>query len=269
MPSWFKKVFSGQREKLGAAARPVEKPPSLDNPALGEPDTSGPEEPKARKVVHAPQIMPEEERSGWTDGVRIKARVEKDMMSCILMVDRPVLAQYSALFPGAQWAEGVSPLAEAVFRVKGVGSVLLHDMTVTLTLGNGNTRPWEELALEAGGVIRSHLKEGKPVVSEEFLKSIPLEDVIRERIQSTIDLEINPGIASHSGVITLERVKGNTVYITMGGGCQGCAASTITLRQGIHTAFRKAVPQLGAIYDETDHSAGTNPFYDEIPAEMM
>ena len=91
---------------------------------------------------------------------------------------------------------------------------------------------------------------------------------IAEKVVKVIDDEINPGIASHGGFVNLERVQGNTIFITMGGGCQGCAASAITLRRGIHTAFRSAVPQIGAIYDETDHAAGTNPYFNEIPAGM-
>ena len=54
----------------------------------------------------------------------------------------------------------------------------------------------------------------------------------------------------------------------MGGGCQGCAASSVTLRQGVHAAFRKASPYLGSILDETDHSAGKNPFFNQLPPGM-
>jgi Fe-S cluster biogenesis protein NfuA len=97
---------------------------------------------------------------------------------------------------------------------------------------------------------------------------MPEEEIIRRKIQTVLDLEVNPGIAAHSGIVSLERVEGNTVYITMGGGCQGCAASTITLRHGIHTAFRRAVPEIGAIYDETDHAAGVNPYFTKLPAGM-
>jgi hypothetical protein len=35
----------------------------------------------------------------------------------------------------------------------------------------------------------------------------------------------------------------------------------LTLKQGIHTSFRTAVPKVGAIFDETDHTAGLNPFF--------
>ena len=48
----------------------------------------------------------------------------------------------------------------------------------------------------------------------------------------------------------------------MGGGCQGCGMATATLRQGVETALRRAVPEIGAILDTTDHAAGTNPYYE-------
>jgi Fe-S cluster biogenesis protein NfuA len=97
---------------------------------------------------------------------------------------------------------------------------------------------------------------------------MPSEEEIRDALQGVIDREINPGIASHSGVIKLNRVVGNTAYITMGGGCQGCAASKITLRSGVERSFRQAVPALGALLDETDHAAGVNPFFQELPSGM-
>jgi Fe-S cluster biogenesis protein NfuA len=275
MPSWFKKVFTGgagkavpeQEEALSSDVSIVDAP-SQESPALGKPDTSDYEQPKAREVVYAPVIMSEDDQSAYSEEVRVKARVEGDYQSCVFMVDRPLLKGSSVWLPGTEWAKDVSPLAEALFAIEGVGTVLIHDFTVTLTLTQENRRSWEEIMREVGTAIRAHLKSDDPVVSQEFLDALPPEDEIRARVSKVIEMEINPGIASHSGVVTLERVDGNSVYITMGGGCQGCAASAITLRQGIHTAFRKSVPELGAIYDETDHNAGTNPYFSELPAGM-
>lgn len=276
MPRWFKKVFAGDAGKAPAAEpvaastmKPVANPPSVDEPALGKPDTSAyDEKPKVRRVVNAPILVPDEERSGWSDEIRIKARVERDGYSCVFLVDRPVLDGLSAWFPAKEWATDASPLAARLFEIKGVGTVMLHDMTVTIGLAEGNTRPWEDLAAEVGAAIRDHLKAEETVVVEAFREKMPPEDEIRRKIQAVIDLEINPGIAAHSGTVHLERVAGNTIFITMGGGCQGCAASAITLRQGIHTAFRRAAPEVGAILDETDHTAGTNPYFKELPAGM-
>lgn len=275
MPSWFKKVFKSDAAKPaprptyeggnGAASeiQPLD-PSRFANPILDE----EPEENlHQRRIINPPVLVDEEEMSGWTEEICIKARPE-DHTFCVFMVDRPVFEGYSAWFPTSGSVDGLSPLADTLFTIKEIDSVLIHDMTVTVTRDGGKSGSWKELAAQVGAVIREHLKNGEPVMAADFAEALPSEDDIRMKIQSVVDLEINPGIAAHSGVITLENVKGNTLYITMGGGCQGCAASAITLRRGIHEAFRRAVPQVGAILDETDHSSGTNPYYKELPPEM-
>jgi Fe-S cluster biogenesis protein NfuA len=50
------------------------------------------------------------------------------------------------------------------------------------------------------------------------------------------------------------------VYVEMSGGCQGCALSRATLRQGVERMLREAVPELTAVHDVTDHASGENPY---------
>ena len=57
------------------------------------------------------------------------------------------------------------------------------------------------------------------------------------------------------------KVEGDTAYITMGGGCQGCAMSAMTLREGIESAILGAIPEITEVVDTTDHSVGENPYY--------
>ena len=73
--------------------------------------------------------------------------------------------------------------------------------------------------------------------------------------------EINPAIAAHGGFVELLDVKGNEVYLRLGGGCQGCGMADVTLKQGIEASIRRVVPEVGAIMDTTDHAAGRNPYY--------
>lgn len=80
-------------------------------------------------------------------------------------------------------------------------------------------------------------------------------------IQDLIDNEINPALASHGGFVNLHSVKGDKVFIEMGGGCQGCAMSYMTLKEGIEEAIRKAVPSITTVVDVTDHDDGENPYY--------
>ncbi len=285
MPSWFAKVFKGAEEQTARNESPTAEAPADNNQAQGEYisqlnpilDDDGEEdgggtdlpEPRApRDIIEPPPLMDGEEAGESAGGIRIKAQVGEDFYSCVFMVDRPVLEGYSAWFPFADMAAGRSPLAERLFEVSGVASVLIHGMNVTVTRDPMIRDDWEETARAIGERIREHLTSGEPVMSETFFEGLPSEEAIKEELERVIYTVINPGIAAHSGAIALDRVEGNTVYIQMMGGCQGCAASTITLKQGIHQAFREAVPAIGAILDETDHSAGVNPYFKELPPGM-
>lgn len=84
---------------------------------------------------------------------------------------------------------------------------------------------------------------------------------IWRRIQQVLDEEVNPAVAAHGGVITLIDVRGSTVYVEMGGGCQGCAMSRMTLKQGVERLLKASVPEIEELLDVTDHAGGRNPYY--------
>lgn len=85
---------------------------------------------------------------------------------------------------------------------------------------------------------------------------------IQSRVQAVIDKAINPALAMHGGFVRLLDVKETTVVVEMGGGCQGCVASQMTLRAGIEAMIVEEVPEVTAVEDGTDHGSGTNPYYE-------
>lgn len=87
------------------------------------------------------------------------------------------------------------------------------------------------------------------------------DDPTLQRVQEVLDKQINPGIAGHGGNVAIESLKGETLYLSMGGGCQGCASAQLTLRQGVEQMILAAVPEVKQIIDITDHAAGENPYY--------
>lgn len=263
MPSWFSKVFQSEDD-----TRDKRPSPPVAAGADDAPDEEEESIPAPRRIVNAPVIMGDGDGGGYSEEIAIKGRLEPRSNACVFMVDRPLLQGHSFWAPEPSVAYGSSPLAASIFDLGGIGTVLIHDMTVTVSRDGSDFSPWEDFARRVGEQIRAHLKSGLPVLDPDYQDAIPTEAEIRTQLQRVIDEEINPGIASHSGVITLNRVVGNTVYITMGGGCQGCAASAVTLRSGVEGSFRKAVPLLGAVLDETDHLSGVNPFFKEMPAGM-
>ncbi len=84
---------------------------------------------------------------------------------------------------------------------------------------------------------------------------------LAERVTHVLSTEINPAIASHGGSINLVDVQGTEIFIEMAGGCQGCAMSRMTLRQGVERMVAQAVPEVTAIHDVTDHASGDNPYF--------
>jgi len=88
-----------------------------------------------------------------------------------------------------------------------------------------------------------------------------LQNPIAERVYRVIQEQINPGVASHGGHVTLLDVQEGTVYVRLGGGCQGCGHADTTVKDGITTMICESVPEIHTVLDVTDHAAGTNPYF--------
>ncbi len=84
---------------------------------------------------------------------------------------------------------------------------------------------------------------------------------VAEKVQMLLAERINPALASHGGFATFVGVDGDKVFITMGGGCQGCSMSAATLAEGIRKAILEAIPEITDVIDSTDHQQGDNPYY--------
>lgn len=128
----------------------------------------------------------------------------------------------------------------------------------TSNLLSGATIDWVEENGTSG--LRVHDPKARPAPQRESA-ALPISGPLAERVQRVIDEVINPGIAAHGGYVELVDVSDDTLYLRMGGGCQGCAASAATLRQGIERMVREEVPEIENIIDVTDHAAGVTPYY--------
>lgn len=121
----------------------------------------------------------------------------------------------------------------------------------------GSTLDLPSTAGQGGLVIRN---PNRPDPLADF--EIELSGTVEERIDQLLAQQINPALAAHGGFASLiEVVDGTRAVVTMGGGCQGCAVSAVTLRDGIQKAILQHIPEITEVVDVTDHEAGENPFY--------
>ena len=89
---------------------------------------------------------------------------------------------------------------------------------------------------------------------------------LEERINHVLFSEINPGLAAHNGNVSLLEVyedekEGLTAVLKFGGGCQGCSAVDMTLKQGVETTLKANIPELQRVTDSTDHSHRENAYF--------
>jgi Fe/S biogenesis protein NfuA len=85
----------------------------------------------------------------------------------------------------------------------------------------------------------------------------PLED----RVNYLLYNEVNPSLAAHGGEVSLIEITADGFAILkFGGGCQGCAAVDVTLRQGVEKTLMDNIPQLKGVRDLTDHSDKTHAY---------
>ncbi|MFG3695485.1 Fe-S biogenesis protein NfuA [Stutzerimonas stutzeri] len=85
---------------------------------------------------------------------------------------------------------------------------------------------------------------------------------LNERINYYLQTEINPGLASHGGQVTLiDVVDEGFAVLQFGGGCQGCGQADVTLKEGIEKTLLERIPELKGVRDVTDHTNRDNAYY--------
>lgn len=195
--------------------------------------------------------------------VRIRVQSsQRDPETLRFLLDGPVQAGAAA----ARYDKAVAgaPLASALFAITGVLQVEVDGACIHVR--RDRDACWENMKVPIAAAIRDVLRVtdlplGNVASEANGESDADLLAAVRDLLQSSI----NPRIASHGGRITAERVMDGTVYLRMSGGCQGCAASQLTLRNGVERRLRAALPDLRDIVDVTDHGAGATPFYTGSP----
>lgn len=153
----------------------------------------------------------------------------------------------------------LEPIAEAadddhVREIEGLTIIVPLESVGPLT---GATLDLPSVAGQGGLVIRN---PNRPNPLGE-LGQLELTGDAANKVTILLAERINPALASHGGFAELVGVEGEKAFVTMGGGCQGCAMSAATLREGITKAILEAIPEITEVVDTTDHDQGENPYY--------
>lgn len=145
-------------------------------------------------------------------------------------------------------------------KIEGLGSVGRYAITIKFSDGhNTGIYPFEKLAALPTERSLSHEKPLAAQTAPGTSGTAHMPDL--KEIQTFLDEKVNPGVASHGGHIRAEGLEEGVVLISMSGGCQGCAASQMTLKQGVEGSLKQAYPMIRGVRDVTDHESGDRPYY--------
>jgi Fe-S cluster biogenesis protein NfuA len=198
-----------------------------------------------------------------SEEIKIKAEpLNADPDSCRFTVNRPVHPGGPYFYGSVDVARGRSALAEVLFALDGVKSVLIADNIVTI--GKRSDVAWADLMKKIGSTIRFQLQTGAPAVSVDASAPIKRPENDKElfaEVERVLDEGINPYVAQHGGRIILKDVKDKVVFLEMTGGCQGCSSASATLRSGVRALIHEEIPEVVDIVDTTDHETGENPYF--------
>ena len=141
------------------------------------------------------------------------------------VLDAPVQAGDGARFDGP----GDAPLSQALFAVTGVRRIAVSGATIWVR--KDPAAAWDALKPAIAAAIRRVLDDTDAPLGADA--AAPDADAaLLAAVEELLDRQVNPAVAAHGGHIAVEKVEDGDVHLRMSGGCQGCAASAATLREG-------------------------------------
>jgi len=151
-----------------------------------------------------------------------------------------------------------SPLAKLIFeKFSWVKEVFFSSNYITLT--KSEKTDWDEVQSAAREFIMKALSKGIEVGSmvpdiheAKNSKTAPVpvnveDEEIVAKIKGILDEYIRPAVEQDGGAISFHSYDKGLVKVLLQGSCSGCPSSTITLKSGIETLLKRALPQIETV----------------------
>lgn len=153
-----------------------------------------------------------------------------------------------------------SPLADEVFKIDGIKSILLGPDFLTVTKASDVS--WPQINPQVFAAIMDFFTTGQQalkVAERQEAEEAPV-DVSPENaevigmIKEILDTRIRPTIQDDGGDVEFRGFDPQTgwVHLKLVGACRTCSSSTITLRNGIETMLMHYIPEVKGVEQVVD-----------------
>lgn len=132
-----------------------------------------------------------------------------------------------------------SPLAEAIFDIGGIESVLIASDMVSVK--KENNALWEDLAPQIMAEILDFIATGAAVIIGSQQENN--NDLIK-KVLSLTDARIRPALNKDGGDIEIKYFEDGILWVELKGKCAGCPYAMRTLKDGVEKILKNYIPQI-------------------------
>lgn len=133
-----------------------------------------------------------------------------------------------------------SPLAEAIFDLGGVESVLIAPNMVSVV--KTEAASWDDLSPQIMAEILDFVATGADAVVALSEPESP--DNLMKKISGLVAARIRPALNKDGGDIAIKKFAGGVLYVELTGKCAGCPYAMRTLKDGVEKILKNYIPEV-------------------------
>ena len=120
-----------------------------------------------------------------------------------------------------------------------------------VTVTKSDQVEWDEARLLISNYVKYHLEQDEPLLeSNRKIEEKPAtseDGEIVTKIKDVLEEYIKPAVEMDGGAITFDSFNDGVVKVLLQGSCSGCPSSTITLKAGIESLLKRAIPEVQSV----------------------
>lgn len=157
------------------------------------------------------------------------------------VLDKNIMESGTANFPNKVKSKD-SPLAEKLFSIQSVEEVFLGKDFITISKSQNIN--WDDIYDKIIDAINKHFESGEPILLKKETKEETTWSTVEQKIHEILDNQIRPAVASDGGDIIFDSFKDGVLRLHLQGSCSSCPSSVMTLKAGVESMLKKAIPEL-------------------------
>ena len=157
------------------------------------------------------------------------------------VLSKVILESGSANFPD-KTSSSNSPLAQKLFEVPSVKEVFFGRDFITVS--KVPESEWDDIYDSVLKIINNHFESGEQVLLKSETISLKGSNDIEQKIHEILDAQIRPAVASDGGDVIFDSYKDGILKLHLQGSCSHCPSSIMTLKVGIESMLKKAIPEI-------------------------